>query len=155
MADAGLIYVMSLSPTELFGRLHPLLVHFPIALLLLAAAFEFWRLKWNSATSASCSRLVVILGAIAAVVAAVTGWVFSQEHHRTDTAALLAQHRWLGIATAVMAVASALAIWRWNESTVRSLAWLRRGIVWTAAILLTVAAHLGAMLVWGDDYFTY
>jgi uncharacterized membrane protein len=31
----------------LFGRLHPLVLHFPIALILLAAGIEVLRLKWE------------------------------------------------------------------------------------------------------------
>ena len=31
----------------LFGRMHPLVLHFPIALILLAAAVEAVRLKWD------------------------------------------------------------------------------------------------------------
>ena len=140
---------------EIFGRLHPVLVHFPIAFLLVAAGLEAWRLKEESLVVGHCVQFAIYLGAVFATIAVVTGWVFSDEFHRSDTANLLNQHRWLGFATMVLAVASALSVWRWNVSASKSRVWLRRLLVWGTAATLVAAAHLGAMAVWGDDFLAF
>ena len=62
------------------GRFHPLLVHFPIALLLLAALLRAieTRLSWFDDLGDSAyrwSRLVLALGALSAVASASTGWL--------------------------------------------------------------------------------
>ena len=145
---------MEVSLLELVGRLHPLLIHFPIAFLLLNAVLEAWSIKWNIPAIASTIRLSAVLGAFGAIAAAATGWVFSSEHHRSDNALLLAQHRWLGVATAVLALLAWFAVWRWSGATQSRYIWFRRSAIWTSAILLVVAAHFGAKLVWGDDFFS-
>lgn len=145
---------MTISLSELFGRLHPLLVHFPIVLMLLTAALEVWRLRGDMPGSPSAEQWLAALAALAAVLTAVSGWVFGLEHHRSDTAELLDDHRWMGVTTAILAVLAAGAVWRWNETADPRLRWLRRLVVWAGAIVLIIAAHLGAMLVWGGDYFS-
>ncbi|MEZ5275568.1 MAG: DUF2231 domain-containing protein [Opitutaceae bacterium] len=139
---------------ELFGRVHPLLVHFPIALLLIAAGLEVWRLKAESLVVAHFVLLTSLLGAFFSAAAVATGWVFSNEFHRSDTAALLAQHRWLGFATLILAVVTAGVVWRWNRPPSNSQKWIRRLLVWATAAILVAAAHVGAMAVWGDDFFS-
>jgi len=146
---------MNPSLLELAGRVHPLLIHFPIAFLLLTAALEVWRLKFDNPAIVFTLRWSATLGALGVIAAAASGWIFSAEHHRSDTALLLEQHRWAGIATAVLAVGAMLAVLRWSGATDSLRVWLRRSVVWATAILLIVAAHLGAMVVWGDDFFTY
>ena len=131
-----------------------MLVHFPIVFVLLTAALEIWRVMCDSASARSATRWFAVLAAVTAVVTAATGWAFGLEHRRSDTAELLDDHRWLGITTTILAILAAAAVWRWNETPNRGKAWVRRLLAWATAIVLIVAAHLGAMLVWGEDFFS-
>ena len=139
---------------QLFGRLHPLVLHFPIALIMLAAVVEAARLKWDRPALAQLVPFLLATGALGALVASATGWVFAHDYFPPPSDGwMLNWHRWLGISTTVLAGISA-----WISSQ-RAYAlrtrdrWLRRSAVWLTAIILTVTAHLGALMVWGADYF--
>jgi uncharacterized membrane protein len=131
------------------GRLHPLLVHFPIALLLVAAALTFLgarRERWASAVG-----VCLALGALGAVAAAGSGWLNaahdSQPRSLEET---LFWHRWCGVATAVLSVIA----WYGARPTTR-LALARRTS--RPALLAAVATivwggHLGGELVYGEGY---
>ena len=54
----------------------------------------------------------------------------------------------------VLAVVAWLTVRAWPDATSPRKRWTRRIAVWGAAVALVVASHLGAMLVWGADYFT-
>lgn len=139
---------------QLFGRLHPLILHFPIALILLAATVEVVRLKWDRPALAQLVPFLLVVGALGAIAASVTGWVFARESYpRPALRWMLEWHRWLGIATTVLAGFAAWIAWRFASGATARARWLRRGAVWLTALLLTVAAHLGALMVWGEDYF--
>ena len=140
---------------QLVGRLHPLVLHFPVALLLLAGGVEFVRVFRDDARLGRLTVLLLGLGAAGAVVAASTGWIFAHESHPpAPQRILLAWHRSLGLATAALSVGAWLAARRWAGDSRRGARWISRGIVWLASALLVVTAHLGALLVWGTDYFS-
>ena len=61
------------SLAQLFGRLHVVVVHFPIALILLAGLIELVRIRKSN--SSDMARLALTLGAVAALIAAGMGWV--------------------------------------------------------------------------------
>lgn len=154
MASPAPPYAMGQESFEFVGKLHPLLVHFPIALLVTSAGIECWRLVRESASVRACGRLVAVAGSLTAVAAALTGWIFAREIHRTDTATLLAQHRWTGVTTVVLAVVACILVLTWNEVSGGGKAWCRRAAVWLASAALVLASHLGASLVWGSDFFS-
>lgn len=140
---------------QLFGRLHPLVLHFPIALLLLAAVVEFARCFRPDPRLGRLTVLLLALGALGAAAAAGTGWVFAFES-RPEKAlrATLEWHRWLGLATAVLAALAWFAAHRWVDDARPRFRYVPRLLTWLTAAVLTVAAHLGALIVWGADYFT-
>jgi uncharacterized membrane protein len=134
----------------LAGRLHPVLVHFPIALLIMAAAAEGvvcvagderWRLV---------ARVSLRAGAVAAVAAAVAGWLFAAEPS-IDPAPALEWHRWLGTAVAVLASLAAIAGVAATPKHSRA-TWLYRACLFGAGALIPIAGHLGGVLVWGADF---
>src|SRR5689334_808036 len=58
---------------QLAGRLHVVIVHFPIALILLAGVLELVRFRKPQMSDAA--YLCLLLGALAAVAAAALGWI--------------------------------------------------------------------------------
>ena len=137
------------------GRLHPLVIHFPIALLLVGAAGEAVRLWLDQESVGRFVQTTILLGAIGVLIAASTGWLFAyQVHPAAELKPLLLWHRWLGVAAISLAGLAAWAADRWAVTANPRQRWLRRGLVWAAAALGAATAHLGALLVWGTDFFS-
>jgi uncharacterized membrane protein len=129
------------------GRLHPLLVHFPIALLLLAVIAEFLSLALRDARWRFVASVSLRAGAVSAVATAAAGWLLAAAGPVEPTV-YLEWHRWLGTAVAVLATTAALAAYARATS-------LYRVSLFTAGALLPVAGHLGAVLVWGADFLRF
>ncbi|WP_206512972.1 DUF1549 domain-containing protein [Larkinella soli] len=130
---------------QFLGRLHPLIVHFPVSLLVVALVLElFGRIRKSADLKAGISALVWI-GAISSVVAAALGLVLiNQEEYGGETVSV---HQWTGLATMALAIATVLALRANRLPLYRSLLFLTVGGV-------TVAGHYGALLTHGDDYLT-
>ncbi len=132
----------------LTGRLHPLLVHFPIALVLIAAVAELVSLitrfpEWHLVAVAN-----IRAGAAFAVASAGAGWVLASSRI-VEASPALELHRWLGLGGAVAAVAAALVTGDMDGPKRR---WSYRIALLWAAALIAVAGHFGAQLVWGADF---
>jgi uncharacterized membrane protein len=91
----------------LTGRLHPLLLHFPNALVIVAAVAELVATRVNQRMWHIVAVANVRMAAIFAVAAAVTGWMFSSTSVVDDVRSLQ-WHRWVGTAAAVGTIAAAL-----------------------------------------------
>ena len=97
---SNLSFILQSLMTSFIGHFHPVLVHLPIGILLLAILFEFLsrREKYGSLTSAV--ELSWLLGGIAAAFSCVTGYMLSLSgEYEGDT---LTRHQYLGIAVAVV-----------------------------------------------------
>jgi uncharacterized membrane protein len=134
----------------LIGRLHPLVVHFPIALILVAAAAELvamatHRPKWHTVAVAN-----VRAGAVFAAGSAVAGWLLASSRI-VEASPSLEWHRWLGASAAIAAIGAAVATAGADDSSPRLLGVYRLTLFWAAA-LVGVAGHFGAVLVWGPDF---
>ena len=133
----------------LTGRLHPLLVHFPIALVLIAAVAELVSLtarfpEWHRVAVAN-----IRAGSVFAIASAAAGWLLASSRI-VEASPALEWHRWLGVTGAVAAVAAALATSEMDRPPRRL--WLYRIALCCAAALVAVAGHFGAVLVWGADF---
>ena len=133
----------------LTGRFHPLLVHFPIALVLIAAVAELVSLttqfpEWHMVAVAN-----IRAGAAFAVASAGAGWILASSRI-VEASQGLEWHRYLGLMAALAAVAAALATGEIDRPPRRL--WLFRIALFSAAGLVGVAGHLGAVLVWGADF---
>jgi uncharacterized membrane protein len=124
-------------------------VHFPIALVLIAAIAELASLTtrfpgWHTVAVAN-----IRAGAAFAVASAGAGWLLASSRI-VEASPGLEWHRWLGLAAGVAAVAAALGASDMNQSPRRR--WLYRVALFSAAALVAVAGHFGARLVWGADF---
>ncbi|MDW3648535.1 MAG: c-type cytochrome domain-containing protein [Bacteroidia bacterium] len=128
------------------GRFHPLIVHFPIGILLLAVF-----LKWRNSKSPSegLSRAIsysFFWGAISAIFAAFFGWQLADGGGYNDDA--IFWHRWTGVGLAVLAS----VLW-WFHRPDKSLdKKILTGMSAAMVILLTVAGHLGGNITHGEGY---
>jgi uncharacterized membrane protein len=132
------------------GKFHPLLVHFPIALVLAAAAAELVAI----ATPRQAWRTVAVAniraGAAIGIVTAITGWLFASSP-AVDVTTSLEWHRWLGLAGAAGAIGAALLSSRLHGASRRS-ALAYRCLLFVAALLVAITGHLGGTLVWGAGF---
>lgn len=130
-----------------FGRLHPVIVHFPIAFFP-AALFTAIVGRRRPAFGAPV-RFLVVAGGIIAPVAALLGWL---DATGVDPSPLLNVHRWLG--TGIGVGAFALAIWAWRRPDQdRSLGMIVALAAITAAII--VQGWYGGALVHGMDHMNW
>ena len=129
------------------GRFHPLLVHFPIVLLLMAFVFELMSRSHHFRGLKYSVLPLLVLGSCSAVVSALTGYFISGEGGYDQSA--LTRHQWAGIATAVFSLVASAVKWKMGN---------QGGLIATALIILTmlvvVTGHLGAGLTHGDDFLT-
>lgn len=144
------------SPAELLGRLHPVLLHFPVALLVLGAVLEAVRGFRNSDILGRAVVGLFGLGAIAALLAVGSGWLLAvHEHIRSDQHDILELHRWLAVVTAIWAVLAWLAAQAWRDAITPGRVWARRSMAALMFVLIAASGHFGAVLVWGKDWFTF
>jgi uncharacterized membrane protein len=135
----------------IIGRLHPLLIHFPIVLVFVAVAAESAsalrkddRWRWVAVSNLRAAAVCGVLAAVAGWRLAATGDV--------DATALLEWHRWLGTAGAAVTAAAAATTWLDRRFGSRGV-WIYRIALLGAAGLVGIAGHLGGLLVWGVNYF--
>ncbi len=126
---------------------HPVAVHFPLASLLLAAAFDFaavvirggtWRTRCRD--SATVLWAVGLVGGVAALV---TGLLAYRRVEHSDPAHLLmTQHR--NLAFLSLALLTVAAVWRWKRPFSR----LATGLGLVGAISLGGVGLLGGEMVY-------
>lgn len=135
----------------LFGRFHPMLVHFPIALLIVATGLRVLALVRKRPALNAGTPLLVSLAAASAVLSAAAGLALaSQDTWHGSSADQLELHRWLTLAGTVIAVAAALverARPRKENDVMNTV------LLVVATGLVAAGAHLGGTLVFGDDHF--
>lgn len=137
---------------QFLGRLHPLAVHFPVGLLLFAAVIELFTIKNYHSKYRPGINLLVYVGALGAVLAAVLGLVLANvEDYGGDTLSL---HQWTGIATAVLGLITLFLLLRIKGGYQLSQIKAYRGTLFFTALGVSVAGHFGASLTHGDEYLT-
>lgn len=127
------------------GRFHPLLVHLPIALVMVVALIEATAWYFKKDLPAFWLRLLLAVSALGAVGAVACGWLLASEGGYDAT--LLERHRWLGSAVAGLSVAALLV-----HALGRTVTY--RVVLGATVALLGAASHLGGSLTHGTTYLT-
>jgi uncharacterized membrane protein len=142
--------LVSMGDMALIGRLHPLLVHFPIGLVLIAAVAEVVAMTTGLGDWRAVAVGNVRVGAVFAIGAAIAGWRLASSPGMEATSSL-DWHRWLGTIAAVAVSGAALATAGARGRSPFAL-WVYRMTLFWAAVLVAVTGHLGGLLVWGADF---
>jgi mono/diheme cytochrome c family protein len=138
----------------LLGRLHVVLVHFPVAMVITAALAEMWSILRNARALLPAVRFCLWVGAISALAAGGLGWIHAFDGFPGPFAnplTIAGLHRWIGTAAALLAPLVALIVERDTRLEKRSV--LARGAIFALAAAVGVAAHFGGLLTHGPGYF--
>lgn len=132
---------------EWLGRLHPVIVHFPIAFF--PAALLTAVVGRRRPAFAAPVQFLVIAGGVFAPIAAMAGWLTGMT---ADPDPILTYHRWLGVAVGVGG--AALGVWAWRRPFEDRGAGMILGL---AAITAAIAIQgfLGATITHGWDHLMF
>lgn len=91
------------------GNFHPILLHFPIALITMAVVSELLFFRYRKQLFIQASRFMIVAAAVTAIPTALTGFAFS---YGADYEGLQASyfwwHRFFGIFTTLLAIITAV-----------------------------------------------
>jgi len=139
------------------GFLHPATVHFPIALLVLGAAFVVLGWKWE-ALGTQIPLACLLIGAASSIVATMMGWAFSVEKgygtwDRVDFDATIFWHRWSAVVVTVAATFFAVvALVSLRKNSTRLTSVWKIGLLLVAGLVGAVG-HQGGELTYGKDFY--
>ncbi|TLV03910.1 FN3 associated domain-containing protein [Dyadobacter luticola] len=131
---------------QALGRMHPLVLHFPLVALILYSIWVFVVEKPDSTRwNAEVAESLLIIGALTAAIAAFSGFVLSKEDgYESGT---LLWHKWLGVAISLLSIG-------WYASRKYLTPWKIPSKIVAAAFLLIlfIGGHLGGNLTHGEDF---
>jgi uncharacterized membrane protein len=142
--------------TALIGRMHPAIVHFPIAWISLALLLEILFLITKKPDGLGIGLFIQVLAALSFVPAAITGLLrASAMGSSPEFLALMVPHRNLNLAAgALFFLAVALRIARRNQWNGR-IRGLSLALIALATMLLMIAGHLGGKMVFGAEFLSF
>ena len=129
---------------ETIGRLHPLLVHLPIGILLLAGLFQLLALKPKYAGLHAATSIALFWGMIVAILSCISGCLLSQSGDYDES--LVDKHQWFGISTAFVSIIAYLFN-RWENE-------FAKWAILLMVIGIIITGHLGGSITHGTDYLT-
>ena len=137
---------------KFLGRLHPMVVHFPLGLILFAAILELFTIgRFNSKLRPGI-KICLITGVVTALISAAFGWLLaSGDEYAGNT---LNIHQWSGIATATLGTIVLLMLFRLRKQQHPASVGIYRTLLFVTAAGISVTGHFGASLTHGDEYLT-
>lgn len=135
---------------EFVGRLHPLIVHLPIGILLMAAGLHLLSAIQKTKTYESAAHASLLIGSLFSVIACITGYVIADNSYDSE---LISSHRNFGLITAFTAL---LILWINNSKKPSIKKKFRRkfnSMLYAVLIpLIFVTGHFGGSLTHGTDF---
>ena len=137
---------------NVLGAFHPLIVHFPIALAIVAALAMLWNWIWQHDGFGDFAFHCTWIAALASVFVSASGWFFAESNASASNELFL--HRWFGIGSSAGLIALAFM-----TSLVRSDSWpgllkISRFASLLVAAGIGITAHFGGEMVWGEGQVT-
>lgn len=126
---------------QVIGRMHPLLLHFPLVLIVVYVVL----VVVSPPDKIELASSLLLIAAFTAVVTAIMGLFLSREEGY-DAEALF-WHKWGGVGISVFSL-----IWYWLQHLVQA---SRLATIFTSVIalfLIVVTGHLGAGITHGEDF---
>ncbi|HVM87876.1 MAG TPA: c-type cytochrome domain-containing protein [Puia sp.] len=131
---------------QLLGHFHPVIVHLPIGILLLACLFLWQSRKDRFVHLQPSVNVILLIGMISAILSCITGFVLFQAGDYDEDAVNL--HQWMGIGVALISV----ALYYFRRKT--SLQKWQLPLALLLVTLIFITGHLGGSITHGSDYLT-
>ena len=131
---------------EFFGHFHPVIVHLPIGVLLVALLLQWLATKEKYATVRPVIPVVLLIGSVAAIFTSITGYFLSISDDYDQS--LVNWHMWMAIG--VVLVSLILYTKEVNPKVEVSKKLLSIGLL----ILIMLTGHFGGSLTHGSDYLS-
>lgn len=129
---------------DLFGRFHPLVVHFPIGILIVAALLGLFLDKTHFTRHRFGLRILYLTGSLFAVLSVCTGlYLAPLSSYEEDN---LFWHKWSAIGLTVIGL-----LLYWQTKPVRSKL-IFPSLNAVLLLMLTITGHLGGKMTHGPDY---
>jgi len=119
------------------GLFHPILVHFPIGILIFAYILVFYQ-KWQKKDLNQSISLALLIGSLSALLACITGWWLSQNGEYDPDSIL--KHQWTGISSTIFGF---LAYYFRRHRII---------LCSVMTVALSITGHLGGSITHGNDY---
>jgi uncharacterized membrane protein len=130
------------------GRLHPMIVHFPVGLLVCAALIELMMLARRRREVHVALPFCLGVGALFAWLAVGSGWLNAEYEGQND--GRVYWHRWLGVATAALGtLAYIVALAQRRFPGLRT---TLRALVLLTGLAISIGGHQGGELTHGKGY---
>jgi mono/diheme cytochrome c family protein len=137
---------------EFLGHLHPMIVHFPVSVIIVAALLEVFTLRSYNSKLRAGIRILVIIGAGTAAFSVLFGWLLSvsgdYEGEKLDL------HKWTGIATALLGFLTAAMLYVLSKKQTKFTVSIYRFLLFFTTAGVTIAGHIGAELTHGGDFLS-
>ncbi len=135
---------MDLPIIQYIGKFHPLLVHLPIGMLLIAVLFTFLSSRENYAYLKGASHIVLLISALSATFSCFTGWLLSRSGGYDN--GLLGWHQWMAVSLTLFSWLAFFVHHRHAMFTTLLMSFI--------GLLLIVTGHLGGSITHGVDFLT-
>ncbi|WP_200979506.1 FN3 associated domain-containing protein [Echinicola sp. 20G] len=127
---------------QVLGRSHPLILHFPIVLMLVALVFVLVPNILPSPHQQRMARWSLLLATFFAGIAVLSGWMLSQEEgYEGDNLNL---HKWMGVSVYFIALLVYFTLDKWPK--------MQKSLSLALVVVLIGAGHWGANLTHGTDF---
>jgi uncharacterized membrane protein len=132
---------------QVFGRMHPLLLHFPVTLLVL---YIFWTLFVEKKSNANellknIGSWLLLLTAFSAALTALMGLLLSKEDGYDAEA--LQWHKWSGIAVAIIT-----SIWYAYREKIKNAPLLNISVAIISFVIIIITGHQGSSITHGNNF---
>lgn len=131
---------------EFLGRFHPVFVHLPIGILLLACICILLSFSAKFVGLKPAISIMLLLGTLSAFVSCLTGYLLASGGDYDVT--LVSNHQWMGISVAILSTVLWIIYNKVESNTVLG------AISGILILLISVTGHMGGSLTHGSDYLT-
>ena len=137
---------------EFLGHLHPVVVHFPIGVILVLIVLEAWNAFVRPLTLEGIRGILLGITIISAIASAVFGLLLANTGAYEGD--LVEWHRWSGIGTALLIGLAGLYYRRLKRNGSPTNLRMYQGLLFLSGVGVVMAGHYGGSLTHGSDFIT-